>query len=602
MEGVSLSLRELFDKAQTCPVDIEIVNGFRGAVELQSLESQRLVRVHCVRDEPVFVGRVDGDREHTIIPLHCEEQFELLPPIPELDDKLYETARDVLEARPFPSWLRVTQSWDGGEEETTIQEDDELENVTVGEHNTLGPCFTASRIIRLQDRVIKERVSVPFHAAGMFTTRASQETRYRAIDMADRNVSLPQRVRVHCCGEVPQVPLKAKVTRFATQRTALCSDLQNGRLFILPEDLRDVSVRIRRLYSGEGDPARYLYPWMHAQYLPRVGVEPFDRHVASRKATSNEKAPDALTVLISRRLTESRQYNLPDYRTFSTVGIVTNEPSHFPFRNQLDRAGSRQQENTLAKLHKLQITTAKVQYLKTLPSQENTNDDKDEDEDDYENPELSDTYSTVILPTEDDVYEDVDKMPRVPNHPQPLYAPMHAASASVRYTDPTPPSPELPSRSRPPNPPSSPKPPLPSRPKSMSMSMGLKDKVQLLRNENKELSHQVSGKQRTLDELRTLIDTQEQQNRCEVIAIDREVIKEQLESMSNAQAIQMLKNLSLSQYTEQFINANVQGYELGDCDTAYLQDVGLRPAHAAKLLTVLQGKLPRGRSWGNLLQ
>ena len=597
MEHRPLSLGELLRQDLTLPITLHVVRGYQGCDKLRSVDSGARIRLHFYREETVLRGRVERGNQQLTIPLHCEELFELLPSIPELDDMRYETVRQLLFAHPMPSKVRVTQGWRGDRDENTIQENDELEDIKSIDDCILGPCLLANRVIETEDRVLKkERVCISYEAAAHFTTEADHRKRYRAINLVHNQQPLPQRVRVHSFKRetrLPAVPVKVKLMETTTLRMAVCSDMENGRLFLLPESLDDVLVRVQLMPTNtREDKSQTLYMGMEVVCLPKIGPQPFDFIFKTRTASScSKEIPQMLTVLMPscKDCVGTPERHLPDYRTFATLGAVETQD----VGTSVVHVNSRESKNVMTRNCKLQNESFQLQSLL------NASDKVDVETDQY--------YEVVDMKeesgSEDDCYDYVDNLGNLPEmKPQNTTRSLSTTDTDLQYgyVDQEIKAVQLRNPPRPPTRPPQSRHSLQEQ-KLQQLSV-MKNKLVSLKKENERLEKQISKQVQVSDQLTSQVQTMQADGNQDINEIDPNTFSQWLQSLSNVEVIRLLENLRLDRYVNDFLQAEVEAHELSGCDRAYLEDVGMKPAHAVKLLTVLQGRLPPGVQWENLLQ
>ena len=608
MEGRTFAINELFTQALTLPIDLRVIKGHRECNPWQCLDTDTTIRLHFFRDEPVVTGSLEGGNQQLTIPLHSDELFEPLPATPELDDMQYETAGQLLAAQPMPSAVRVTQSWDGGDEESTIQVNDEIEDMQLIDDDVLGRCMVAKRVMEVDEgNNVRERVCVGLNTAGVFTTKANPLRRYTPVDLV-RLKSLPRRMRVHVNRRgrsgVPALPVKIDCMGIGTRRTAVCNDLHSGRLFVLSESLQDVQLQRIPLVSTSKDWAQPLYLSMDCRCVPLVGPEAFD-HVFKSQAPSPRKRtkqkPGILTVLLSSPTScmVSNATDLPDYRTFTRAGTETDADSVV---TNMVRINSAPGENVITRNQMLYQEANVIEHLKNVlkVKYETFGDDFD---DDYSSDlEVSDDYEVPSKMM--DHYECIEK-PKVPTAKKSHYTRLNPinretdvlyAEADALYEKPDKPEKPVP----------------PSKPSKVETTAHVqlleeeisewKRKVTSMKEENEKLVNQISETGGRIDLIRVQIQTLDSRHQQKVNETNPEVFSQLLQSLSNIQVIQLLEKLRLGQYVDKFLEAAVEGYELEACDRTYLEDVGMKPSHAVKLLTILKGRLPPGWQWETLLQ
>ncbi|XP_062504021.1 uncharacterized protein LOC134180853 [Corticium candelabrum] len=589
------SIAELSSRELPLPLDLQVIRGYNSPTAasdvLPSLDTGSLIRVHFFRDETIVTGQSErGDHKLTIT-LNCEELFELLPSRPELDDVRYETAGHVGAARPRPETVRATQSWQGDNDE--IQGNDELENIEAIENDVLGRYLSAIRIVEGRDGISKEHICIPYNTPLTFTTRANPRKRYRLVDLVRRNHSLPQRVRVHSHRVIhtglPPVPVKAKLLKVATQQVAVCSDLADGRVFILPANLEGVLLRVQRMDSW-GDYSPPIRPWMDVSFLPRVGPEPLDDLFGPKSVVASQKTRIRdlhMAVLIPNCPVPTDDQDSTNYKSFTSCeNTKTREKG---CRRRPVDSVQNDDASPLSKHCTLHAALAALQCLvprKTTGDEPGTQTGLNE----YE----GNIYAEVILSQEDYPASDSEQ----------LYVPMYPAGQcpddvydyAYSQTENIGPGSRKPASILKPSPES---PAFDIKKQPHRTSTELENQIDNLRLENERLCREIT---RIIDQM-TVMQTHVEQvdEKLRITEIDQAVMRRHLESLSSAQIARLLDNVGMGQYKKQFVKVGIQGYKLGDCDVSYLQDIGMPLMHASKLLTILRGRLPPGTQWENLI-
>ena len=636
MDEETVSISKLSTKELTLPVYLDVVKGYHHkSKEWRSLETASTICLHYFKDETVLTASVESGNQQLTIPLYCDELFEPLPSIPELDDAEFETAEHLLAAQTMPPIVRVTQSWSGGEDENTIEENDELEDFEMIDDDNLGSCLVANRVIAVEDSVMKERVCIAFSAVGKFTTKANPLKRYTAVDLIQLQ-SLPRRMRVHRnnTAEVGPVPVKINSLQVRTQRTAVCSDLHSGRLFLLPESLQEIQLHVRRsAYRSTGhDLSQHLYGWMESGCLQQVGPEPF-HHVfnkpeASSNSSSKKQQTGGLAILMPTA-TSCTVSDTRDLRKYKTVEIAGTKSGTESLLTTVELVSSTAEENIVARHSKLRRETNQIQ---TLINAEKENCYTDTDGNDYEtviNAQKEDCYTdtdgndyeTVINAQKEDCYTDGDSNDYATvlvvskNHQVSkgnLEQSKDSAAVTPRYMPLNQLTIEIDSPYAKPNHLHTDQfkrcvlssQPLLQNPTSQLQQKEIPElerKVASMKKENEMLLHQISQTVDKVDLVTNQIRTLDLHKKP-VNEMAPKAFSQQLRSLTNIQVIQLLRNLRLGQYTDKVLEAAVDGRQLEACDRTYLEDVGMEPAHAMKLLTIVKGRLPPGMQWENLLQ
>ncbi|XP_065844637.1 uncharacterized protein [Oscarella lobularis] len=614
-----LTLVDLVQTAQF-PVDVQVVRGYENRKETgsPSIPSNRLLRIYFTFDEPILVARAENSSKNITIPLDTSNLIEILPNNPQLDDKTYETAADVLAARPRPPWIRVQESYDGGEENNTINEDDELEDVHSDTETPSsrsrssspewesssgrGPpprpprrraVLVATRRSEYMGEVRYEEVRLGAKTGGQFTTRSNVKKRFYAAQIVEKEWNLPQRVRVHYRrrhpAEVPKPGVIVRILRNDRQPLLVSSDLSTGQLLLLPAlTLTDDHFRVRLIPDTPAyeATASALYSSLDLSLVPRVGSGAFEAIFDAMQfpaiipaAMKSMRGFEYVTVLMpSSGFHENdedpdEKTNTLNYRSLTVVGVppevsgnVYDDDENCPVR--LEKVDPVASANLLSKRKNL-ITNC-IQMKKLLQWQEAAEDDvSTTQEADYVDAEREekkeigndddDDYESVTKLESDYQYADPDKLiqQRVSVNPN-KGATYESVSGMI----------------------------LPSTDESR------------IRELKKSISRIQAENERTQSTIDKRVATKERAPAS--VRLDADEIRGKLGGLNVQGVICLLRKLGLGQYEEAFRSENVEGYLLPEYGASGLADLGMRPVHARKLMAVIGGRLPPGKTWERL--
>ena len=586
------------------PVEAEVVTGFESQVnEALCLRPGERIRVHGTRYEMVFIGITEVDQQTFILPLQSANQLEVLPELPELDDRVFPTVRDVLEAAPRPTWIRAQESYDGGHDYNTVHEGEEFQNFYIGKTYRGEPCMRCN-IIQNQEM---EDTSLVLDTRAMFTTTRGPRMYLTAADFArtcDAGDELAVRVRIHWVKthkrETPQLPFKAKLLRLTEQRTAVCTcTARGGRIFLLPSSLTAVSLRLRRRlipFQAE-DLTTPLYSKMDVLHLPRIGPPPLSSIFIPFADDSQPPAkPHAcafkqLAVLFSpvlSGLATSHTYtghNTATYCSLTASGIVrkasratTSRAATTVSRDALKKVGSLGEENYLKRHCDLSNAFSFVSRLLSTSYSGATLEDEDRETPDYEEVANIDDCDEVWF--KDVSYEEEFKSPeKIPT----IYDFSRSSTHSEHCYD-------LPKMRR----------PLKTIFDQFEQTEQLEGNVTKFRKENEVLKELIKDRRLRVETIQKRI------HRCLALAVQKNRNTDDeaklLQSLSTTDVTALLCNLGFSAYVDRFCEEKIEGYLLSGCDIEDLRDLGMRPAHAQKLLAVLKGRTPLGSTLTDLIQ
>lgn len=588
------------------PFDVDVVTGYVGERdEIYCLRPGGRLRIHCVRYESFFFAKCEEDQTNFLLPLNGANKLEFLPDVPELDDRMYPTAGDVLQAVPRPKWIRVQESYDGGYDYNTVHDGEEFQNLYSGKtyRGARCMCGTSMKTQGLGGETETEEVRLVLETRGMFTTTRSVKKYLTAADLAmtcEVGDELAVRVRVHCVKkhalEVPQPPIKAKLSRLVERKVAVCTNA-HGRVLLLPSSLDTVRLRLRQraIPMHAEDPATHLYPHMDLSRIPQIGPSPLASifRPFSEESVSSFDSPACsfkqLAVLFppSRSaLPEGRtQRNTQSYLSLSECGArrEVTDPStrvHVAAKlwHEVKKVVSLADTNLLKRHCVLTSALGDVRRLVETSSRMAVADLEEEDLRSYEQVGCrdDDVYDEVQLG--EDTYADVDSrdMSRT-------YQAVLARHEENSY--------ELPRMRG----------PLKMICDEEAETGKAEVKLKRVRKENEVLTELIVQRRLQVEKLQNEI------KRC--VASKRNVEDEGkidwvklLQSLTTAGVANLLENLGLHSYMETFSDEGVEGYLLCGCDADYLRDLGMRPAHAQKLLATLKGRCPVGRSLTDLIK
>lgn len=520
--------RVLLSNELTFPVDVTVVKGMSTQKGL-SINSGSRLRILLIATETVFRCQTELGGRNISISLSCPNKLELLQPDPALDDQTYETARDILQAPIRPCWVCVQQGYAGKTSRDTIETCTILEDLRLGRAGQGEACLCATVVQADQRQQPGESVFLSLDTVGKFTTRDS--ARYLAIELVEKWIStkVPQRVQVH--GSTGGA-FKACILKLEEQKVAVCINLESWQYMVIPSS-PEILVCDKKEYPTSSRLSLGLHRWINFSITAFPRIESFS---VEDQFHSNVIFPsvDYLAVLFSpthHNHSMDSDY-LCDYKTLlqhSQMFGMSSGPIH--------HIGPLFQSNLLARHRNL------CKDLSILLDKR-----KDEDcagsDDDYE-----------CLG-----YEKVDSI-RDTNYAGLQIAPGTVQTEHVYWK-------------------------LNVDMKTMSSHdskcqpsqlLDIQAKLKHIKRDNVALCQDVAFLVDRLNCLKPLKTTS---------------IEKLISSLSFTETAKLLEDVSLGMYRQKFIDEEVDGYLLTDCDRDLLIDLGFRPAHACKFLAILKGKAP----------
>lgn len=580
------------------PVEVKVVTGFESQLnEAFSLSPGERIGVHCIRNEVVFIGVTEASQQTFTLPLQSANRLEILPDLPELDDRVFPTVRDVLEAAPKPTWVRAQESYDGGYDYNTVHEGEEFQNFYAGKTYRGEPCMRCN-IVHHEET---EDAALVLNTRAMFTTTRSPSKFLTAADFArtyDLEDELAVRVRIHWVRtrdkEMPQLPVKAKLLRLTEQRIAVCT-ARTGRIFLLPSSTSSVSLQVsRRLIPLHvEDLAIPLYSKLDVMCLPRIEPPPmsaiFVPYVDNSKPAAKPRPSSfkQLAVLFSPSLYGLATSHIHNTATYSSLTVsdpvrevsrVTTSRLATPVLRGLKKVRSHGDESYLKCHCDLTRVYGVVSRLlaASYPVRVSLGDS--------ETPE----YEELDSDFGDDVwFKDVsyDEEFNNPEKKSAIYDVLPRSTSRHSLYD-------IPKSSR----------PVKTILDHFDETEELEENITKFRRESAVLKELIVGRQLKLEsvqkEIRRWRAIEEQKHR------NPNEEAELLQSLSTAHVTNLLCNLGFSEYVPAFLREGMEGYLLSGCDIDVLKstDLGMRPAHARKLLAVLNGRIPLGSTLTDLIQ
>ncbi|XP_062504276.1 uncharacterized protein LOC134181085 [Corticium candelabrum] len=567
------------------PFNVEVVTGYvddrDDGNRSRLLHPGTLLRVHFVHSETMFVGEAERDDKRFTLLLDDACKIELLPEIPELDDRVFATVRDVLEMVPRPKWIRVQESYDGGNDHNTVHKGEEFQDLYTGRYKG-EPCM-CGRLVSSKDGESGE-VCLTLDTTAMFTTARSVKSFLGLAELAakcDVGDELTTRVRVHSVKrhprEVPRPPVKARLLRLVEHKAAVCVD-DNGRACLLPSSLSSVRLRLRTKGASThcDDLASSLHSLINLYSVPRIGplsLQPiFGPYPNVSKLSLNDPVclydeaaflfPPAQCGLVQTQSVA----NTDAYQTVKEWGIRREMTARmYGLRDRVKKTAHRLELDLLQQQHSLRQEISDMRFFawkESLGEQESVHfyhdvaSKVDAREDQWF------PHDDVI--SEDDLYYAVEST-------QDLVTDVVYEQPDLRKS---------------------------VRVKIERQDSEMKEKVQQMRKENDLLAEMIQNKKDDIAGLEAaIVRCADLYQPSSHVPVDVRL----LESMNSGHVTSLLNNIGLHVYAKMFSNENVEGYLLSGCDAEYLKDLGVRPAHAQKLLAVLKGKGPPGRSFAELI-
>ena len=534
----------------TFPVDVAIVKGLQSISHL-SLSSDSRIRILLAANETVFRCQTEPDHRSFSISLNCPDTLELLQPDAALDDQTYETAGDILQASVRPCWVYVQIGYAGRTTSDTIEVDDILEDLRLGTNEQGEDRLCATRVLQTDQRKpVKEAVVLSLDTVGEFTTAEKFKDRSRclAIDLVEKWARVPQRVRIH--GNTGKV-FNARILKLEEQKVAVCIHLGSGQYMAIPAS-SEIHVRVVKEYPISSRLSRSLHKWINIATLPRI--ESFCLEGQSHfSGTLPSVDHIAVLFLPTRYYCSLNTDYLCHYET------LVQHPGVFAMcSGPIHQTGSLPESNLLSQHRNLCNELSQGRLL--LEDSTKIEGEDDVNDDDYE-------YLG---------YEKVNSTQ--PSH----YASLQTASSESvtvlseqHYT-------ELKTHHVHVGILTKSKNPTYSEIGEPSQLLNVHAKLDRVKRDNVALQQHIAS---LVDELNYLQP------------LDTESVEKLILSLSCTETVHLLENVGLGMYKQKFIDEQVEGYLLTDCDRDYLIDLGMRPAHVCKFLAILKGRISRCTSW-----